>query len=157
MNIEENETVKSYFTCSLLSFLGFWLVSEPFRFLFCFFRFSSSYHSQKEGRLETPTVAEHTRLDSITLISGKSQSPEILLKQGKVGTLFYHSNSVKAKQKPKRISHFSHQNRPRQWSRTIAPQAGVGRYCFRLRVSEIYPCRNLSKRNNVLSISTFFD
>ena len=29
---------------------------------------------------------------------------------------------------------------PRQRSRTIAPQAGVGRYCFRSRASGIFPC-----------------
>ena len=29
-NIEENKSVKSYFTCSLSSLLGFWVVLEPF-------------------------------------------------------------------------------------------------------------------------------
>ena len=34
MNIEENKTVKSYFSCSFLSLLHFWVVLEPFCFLF---------------------------------------------------------------------------------------------------------------------------
>ena len=34
MNFEETKTVKSYFSCSLSSLLGFWVVLEPFRFLF---------------------------------------------------------------------------------------------------------------------------
>ena len=38
MNIEQNKTVRSYFTCSLSSLLGFWVVLEPFRLLLlCFF------------------------------------------------------------------------------------------------------------------------
>ena len=40
MNIEENKTVKSHFSCSLSSLLSFWVVLEAFRFFcFCFFRF----------------------------------------------------------------------------------------------------------------------
>ena len=46
MDIEENKTVKSYITSSLSALLGFWVVWEPFRFLFffqyvfvCFFDF----------------------------------------------------------------------------------------------------------------------
>ena len=31
MNLKENKTAKSYFTWSLSSFLGFWVVLEPFR------------------------------------------------------------------------------------------------------------------------------
>ena len=95
-NIEENKTVKPHFSCSLSSLLGFWVVLEVIRFFFSFF-FSIFFLSKKEGRLETPTIAEHKRLDSITLISGKSQSPGIRLRQGKVGTLFYHSIKVEAK------------------------------------------------------------
>ena len=30
MNFKENKTAKSYFSCSLSSFLGFWLVLKPF-------------------------------------------------------------------------------------------------------------------------------
>ena len=36
MDIEENKTVKSYITSSLSALLGFWVVLEPFRFLFFF-------------------------------------------------------------------------------------------------------------------------
>ena len=128
------------------------------------FLFRSSYHFLKEGSLETATVAEHTRLDSIRLISKKSQSPKILLRQaGKVGTLFYHNRSeIKASHTtlgtgktstfrhfecvpPKPVTHFSHQSRPSQRSRTIAPQAGVGRYrlCrgrFQMRVNKNSIC-----------------
>ena len=35
-NIEENKTVKSYFTCSFLSLLGFWVVLEAFLYLFIY-------------------------------------------------------------------------------------------------------------------------
>ena len=38
MNFEENETVKSYFTYSLSSLLGFWVVLEPFQVLSIFFQ-----------------------------------------------------------------------------------------------------------------------
>ena len=31
LNFEENKTAKSYFSCSLSSLLGFWVVLEPFR------------------------------------------------------------------------------------------------------------------------------
>ena len=31
MNIKENKTVKSHFSCSLSSLLGFWVVLEPKR------------------------------------------------------------------------------------------------------------------------------
>ena len=31
MNFEENKTAKSYFSCSLSSLLGFWVVLEPFQ------------------------------------------------------------------------------------------------------------------------------
>ena len=34
INIEENKTFKSYFTCSLSSLLGFWVVLELFRFYY---------------------------------------------------------------------------------------------------------------------------
>ena len=37
MNIEENKTIKSCFTCSLSSLLVFGVVLEPFRFCVCLF------------------------------------------------------------------------------------------------------------------------
>ena len=37
MNFEETKTVKSYFSRSLSSLLGFWLVLKPFRCCWCFF------------------------------------------------------------------------------------------------------------------------
>ena len=45
MNFEENKTVKSYFSCSLLSLLGFWVVLEPF-----FFDFSGKRKKIKKRR-----------------------------------------------------------------------------------------------------------
>ena len=36
MYIKENKTVKSHFTCSLSSLLGFWVVLEPLFFFFDF-------------------------------------------------------------------------------------------------------------------------
>ena len=37
MNFEENETAKSYFSCSLSSLLGFWVALQPFRVFSIFF------------------------------------------------------------------------------------------------------------------------
>ena len=94
MKFEENKTVKSYLVryslSSLLRFLG------GFGGLLIFFSIFFLLPLLKRG---TPTVAEHTGLESITLISRKSQSPKILLRQGKVGTQFYHSLTVEAKEK----------------------------------------------------------
>ena len=52
-NIEEiklNKTVKSYFTCSLSSLLGVWMVWEPFQFFF----FRKSKKQNKNGTAPKP-------------------------------------------------------------------------------------------------------
>ena len=78
MNFEENKTVKSHFSYWLSSLLGFWVVLEAFGFFPIIFLLPLL----ERGKLETPTVIEHTRLEPIAFISQKSQSPEILLRQG---------------------------------------------------------------------------
>ena len=86
-NIEENKTVTDHTLVVSSRFLD-GLGSGFSRFL------SSHPPLLQRGKVGNwPTVAEHTRLDSVTLISGLPQRPEILLRQGKVGTLFYHSRS----------------------------------------------------------------
>ena len=83
--------LKSYFSCLLSSLLGFWMVLKLF---WVFANFLPLIPLLKRGKVqETPTVAQLTRLNSITLISGKLQRPEILLQQSKVGKLFCHSQS----------------------------------------------------------------
>ena len=66
----ENKTVKSYFSCLLMMIMIINLYSAN----------SMWFWSHSEGFL-----SKHVWFYSVTLTSGKSQSPEILLWQGKVG------------------------------------------------------------------------
>ena len=52
MDIKENKTVKSHFTCSLSSLLGFWVVLESFRF------FSSDFLKKNPERLQNHPETE---------------------------------------------------------------------------------------------------
>ena len=89
----ENKTVKSYFSCLLSSLLGFRVVLEPFQGFFDLLPLTTL--KKREGW----TVAKHVWFYSVMLTSGKSQSPEILLWQGKVGILhvFHHPITVEVK------------------------------------------------------------
>ena len=57
MNFKENKTAKSYFSCSLSSFLGFWVVLEPF---WEFFGSPSSSPSWKKVQ-RSPNTHDSTR------------------------------------------------------------------------------------------------
>ena len=56
MNFEENKNVKSYFTCSLSSLLGFWVVLGAFRLLLLFF--SDFLPLVKSGRKKMEKIPE---------------------------------------------------------------------------------------------------
>ena len=59
-NIEEiklNKTVKSYFTCSLSSLLGVWMVWEPFQFFF----FENRKNKTKTEQLQNHPDTEERR------------------------------------------------------------------------------------------------
>ena len=59
MNLEENQTTKSYFSCLLLSLFGFWVVLEPFQGFFSFLPLSTL--KKREGwKLQWSLNTQHS-------------------------------------------------------------------------------------------------
>ena len=69
MDIKENKTVKSHFTCSLSSLLGFWVVLEPFQGFFDFLPLTRLLERGKaansNGRQTHTTQLDHAYLGKI--------------------------------------------------------------------------------------------
>ena len=61
MNFEGNKTVKSYFTCSLSSLLGFWVVLEPFQGFFDVSLIEKKKHERLQNQPESEKRLLRTR------------------------------------------------------------------------------------------------
>ena len=73
MNFEGNKTVKSYFTCSLSSLLGFWVVLEPFQGFFDVFSYRKKKNTNGSKTSQNPRrdYYEQEKYDLTVLVSPK--------------------------------------------------------------------------------------
>ena len=143
MNSEEDITAKSYLCCSLSSFLGFRAVLEPFQGFFVPLPlpaplldwredYSTLSHLSRENHKALEFCFGRANLEHYSVILSQLKWKRSL------PTRCSRRENITIFAIPFIPLHtFSHQARPRQRSRTIAPQAGVDIYYFCSRESTL--------------------